>query len=647
MAGEYTIGVTFIGSTGSILINDQPVYLATSNKIEFTFTKIDTPVIQLGSEQNPDIVNYVEWDDDVNATNYYVNVYKMDEENQVIKQARFTLKDDATYFTYDAFEGTRRFDLIAITEYDALPSEIKFGDNYFIYIEALGDNSVATEEQARFTLSNDSNILSVEIPIQPTDLHLDDYGTITWTTYSSFTNLVLELSYMSGGSYTAPEEIELPAGTESYKLSVISENYRIRIKSINGTLLNIVAQSAYTDIVQGAFNLYASGSGTALDPYLISNAMQLFNINYYTSSYFKLTTDISTSAYSELGEWKPIGEASALYHITTSNFSGQLDGDGYSINTITYSNTNKTAVAFIHTITAEGVVKNLHININGSNINVSSFGGVAVYNYGTIQNVLITGSIHLLQTRTFVNVGGVVAYNYSGANINNVVNQAVITGNTNNSTNTVAVGGIAYQNDGTVEYVGNQGNLTGSQIGGVIYINSGIVRYAYNKGSITSVTQDGYLQTIAVGGIIAKNNAGGKLTFSYALQNANMSVTNYSNSTQAYVGGLIGMNGSSQTITNSYVVYVPVSTAGVATTYGAIAGNSNPYLSIYDRVYFQYTAQTLYDIGNVSDVVGIESRTQAEMVQASFVTLLENNFTYVSSNYPKLTWEASFESYWS
>ena len=360
-----------------------------------------------------------------------------------------------------------------------------------------------------------------------------------------------------------------------------------------------------------------------------------------------LANNINTSGFSELSEWKPIGEASPTYGIATSNFTGTLDGDGYTINTITYTNTTKNDVAFIHTIAATGTVKNLHINISATNLAVLTFGGVAVHNYGLIENVYITGYIHSLQNRTWSSIGGAVVYNYSGATVSHVVNSAIITADTNSTSNTVAVGGVVYNNSGTMAYVGNTGNITANVIGGVAYLNSSNINYAYNKGGFTVVAHLNYTQTIAVGGIIARNNAGGRLTYSYSLQNANINITNNASGTDAYVGGLIGMNGSSLTIINSYTVFVPGTFTGSAVLQvGAIAGSSSNYIGIFNRVYYQDIPQTLYDIGNVADVVGIEVRSQTAMQQATFVTLLENNFSYVTSNYPELTWEAAFDAQW-
>ena len=92
--------------------------------------------------------------------------------------------------------------------------------------------------------------------------------------------------------------------------------------------------------------VYAGGSGTKDDPWLISNDKQLAKLahdvtngNTYPGNYFKLTADIDLKQ----GKWMPIG----TWKFNTKNsqksyfFAGKLDGDGHSIKNMNIEWTNE------------------------------------------------------------------------------------------------------------------------------------------------------------------------------------------------------------------------------------------------------------------------------------------------------------------
>lgn len=645
LQGDYTIGVTYVGSNGSVTSGEDAYYLVTSDKIEFTFTKLPAPVIDSTSEEDENgAQNYIIWDEISFATDYNVVVYDIDDQTQeVTNQIVLNYKNNASYFT--TADGSVKFNLQAVSDYDDNNPDLEaFGDEYRVYVQAFGDNSFATSLETRFSMSNDSNIEIIAIPLRPTNLQLDEYGTITWTNNSD-AKPVLELSYLDNGEYTTPELIELPLGTTSYVLTQISSDYQIRIKAIIGTLQEggggIISQSAFTDVVSGAFNLFESGDGSVTTPYNITNAQHLFNINYYPSANYEVLNDLDTSIYSELSEWKPIGVADAGLMIEQSQFMGVLNGNGYTVNTITFTNTVATELGFIHTIGSTGQVTDLVLNVSATSVSAASFGALAVYNYGTVSGVTISGGVHLLNNRIDTFAAGVVTYNMSGATIDNTINNATLTSNTNNATNTNSVGGIVYQNQGTVTAVGNNGAITATSVGGVVYMNQNVVTQSYNKGALVAVANADYQRDIYVGGLVAVNESTATISSSYVRAYETIVVTNNSNYI-AYVGGLIGSNGSTGMITNSYSVYKLGATVGSGVVQsGAIAGNSTNYTSNFDNIYYQDIGTTLYALGNrANSVTGISMYTEIQMKQPSFATTLVNYFVAVTNSYPELTWES-------
>ncbi len=84
------------------------------------------------------------------------------------------------------------------------------------------------------------------------------------------------------------------------------------------------SEDIYADAFEG-------GTGTAADPYLIANDLQLAKLardvntgNKYDGKYFKLTADINLNQ----ALWMPIG----LWYDYNKRFGGKFDGDGHSVN---------------------------------------------------------------------------------------------------------------------------------------------------------------------------------------------------------------------------------------------------------------------------------------------------------------------------
>ena len=192
-----------------------------------------------------------------------------------------------------------------------------------------------------------------------------------------------------------------------------------------------------------------AGFGTQENPYLIYTKSQfdsmgahLSEFNYYEGKYFKLMQDLVDNATVV----KKCGTQKA-------KFKGTFDGNGHTINVnITNSTSSET-----------------HI-------------GLFAFNYGTIKNLTVTGTI----TTSNSNVGGIAGEN-SGI-IYNCVNKATISGNNH-------VGGIAGKNyayaDSTIEVpvvenCTNEANITGTgYVAGIVGKNCSTVINSYNGKEVT------------------------------------------------------------------------------------------------------------------------------------------------------------------
>jgi len=123
---------------------------------------------------------------------------------------------------------------------------------------------------------------------------------------------------------------------------------------------------------------YSGGAGTSSEPYLIGSPgdiVELSSTGADWGKYFKLTGNINLSGYPNL----KIGTGSS------TPFSGQFDGDGFTISNYTFTNSEDYGALFGY-ISATAVVKN--VKMTGVNISVGSgkyAAGLVGNNYGTVE----------------------------------------------------------------------------------------------------------------------------------------------------------------------------------------------------------------------------------------------------------------------
>lgn len=264
---------------------------------------------------------------------------------------------------------------------------------------------------------------------------------------------------------------------------------------INGHMYD----ASFFDVKEIDFNgLYSCGSGTSIDPYIISSERNLKNINENKNSYFKLNANISLS-----DGWKPF------------YFRGEINGDGHRINYLIFDSINNGNVGLFSE--NFGTVKNLEINMASINISKCdkisiTFGFIAGVNFGTIQNIIIKNSkidaqkigtsVGFISGKNNGNIydcisesnillasdeaGGIVGNN--SGNINNCfVNSINITYTTEYSDNVYSngnVGGVCGSNYGSIINCNSSGNFVWNENDNSIYIYPGLGKIiGFNSGS--------------------------------------------------------------------------------------------------------------------------------------------------------------------
>ena len=269
-------------------------------------------------------------------------------------------------------------------------------------------------------------------------------------------------------------------------------------------------------------NKFGGGSGTAEDPYLISNEAQL---RYLSSSinadvswknvYFKQTADITLS-----GEWQPIGWAlngevnGKKTQICAYPFRGNYDGAGYAISGLTIGSAASpadqmtsglfglTSGEYTTNNTPDGSEQSVtlkNINLKDVSINVKTryetFTGGLVgsgQNGIYIDNCTVTGTISAETSESFCRVGGLAASVLRGA-VTNCGTDVEISGITD--TNHVYAGGL-YGMDNRVttfncyalgNVTGNSTNNNKVHLGGIVGQAGGIHYNCYAAGNVVSL----------------------------------------------------------------------------------------------------------------------------------------------------------------
>lgn len=265
--------------------------------------------------------------------------------------------------------------------------------------------------------------------------------------------------------------------------------------------------------------------------------------NDFLTYNFALKDDVNAS---KAQNYKAIGT-------DIDGYTGKFDGRG---NRIIGLNTTGENAGIFSQIGKDGIVKN--VNIYSSNFTgTETAGAIAGVNEGRIESVYTFGNtVQIGDTTTNGgNAGGIVGINkgdgsfekledvgdsvpvrLNGSGLFDVESTGIVKGGANNA----VVGGLVGKNEGALGYSFSNSAVTGAPtsngFGGVVGHNTGSVWYVDSLG----VTNGGTQGSNNVGGVIGTNE--GDLNSAY-----NESIV----SGYQYVGGIIGSNSNTSTLTNA------------------------------------------------------------------------------------------------
>jgi The GLUG motif len=234
------------------------------------------------------------------------------------------------------------------------------------------------------------------------------------------------------------------------------------------------------------------------------------------------------------------------------NVAGSTWGSHFSLD----ADLDFTGISFLSSIAFSGNFEGNHHSI----LNYSGLTPLIQTNSGTIQNLFMT-SIHITLDGNS-RVAGMVGTNATGGTLTNcgvsgLINTSVFNGYFN--------GGLVGENAGTISHSYANVAITGlAVVGGLVGLNNGTITTSYSLGTVVAT---GSAAGMGVGGLVGVNNTGASITNSYAKGSVQG---------QIEVGGLVG--------SNLGVVTDAFSTGSVAATGtlgGLVGANSGSVVSSY------------------------------------------------------------------
>ncbi len=150
--------------------------------------------------------------------------------------------------------------------------------------------------------------------------------------------------------------------------------------------------------------LFEAGEGTAENPYLIADAVQLDLVRLFLSSHFRLVDNVNLSSLSAADPmgWRPIADLA-------EPFVGNFDGGGFTIGGIVIQRPEQTEVGLFGVL-QEGEIRNLTVEATGISGNQATGALVGRQMSGLIENCHSSGSI----TSTNSRIGGLVGSQQTG-----------------------------------------------------------------------------------------------------------------------------------------------------------------------------------------------------------------------------------------
>lgn len=450
-------------------------------------------------------------------------------------------------------EGTQ----ILIISESTNSAKIFYNDNsYYIALDSFKRSTTQISSGELFEIIEENSDSAIIIIDQ--DIYQVDARKIVKPVY------IVEVIYGKTDSitriYETTEKVFKPTIIGDVAISV-----RIKLGNINVQSQELVYQVEDEKFAQ--FNLFASGEGTLISPYLIDNANQFKNIAY------RMVKDDYLTTYSQTGLEEKVSDEEQYCFELSNNitdlefdsgilfkgiFEGKLDGKNFVVE---YRSTATSALA-----TSMSVAKGM-IGTDDASTTVSFSRGASLFE-------IVSEKSKITNLNISANFGREIATNVYDAN--------------------VLVGGLAIKNTGNIDNVNlvqfsnnlypsasNFDKIVAAAYGGIVAINTGMSAQISNCSILTNMEfsdQQSDGQAIFVGGIAYTN------TGSATISNCKVGQTEVANkisvsyvSSRGYVqvGGIVVTCSGANLSENASKMFISVQGSATATEQG------NNYLKVY------------------------------------------------------------------
>ncbi|MFQ6773220.1 MAG: hypothetical protein ACLRFG_01955, partial [Clostridia bacterium] len=389
----------------------------------------------------------------------------------------------------------------------------------------------------------------------------------------------------------------------------------------DGSILSNKAQwQVGSDLGVYVFDLFTSGVGSQDNPYIISNVAELFNIEYYADSHYKIngmlnfndtgktyrtyTTNGVETTYTIKDYLMAQGHMDSAGRIISGidGFTGTLDGQNNVLLGATLA--SSANVRGLFTTTTNAMFSNIHIKgftLAGGkpdNADNETLAGIIVgHAIGTtFDNIKIklstndTYSNSKVQITVSENIGsrmyvGGLAGRMSGGELFNVDITLEVTNTISSTKNSLYFGGVAGEVLATnmtkvITTITDNSNVNSYYIYGGIVANQSAGTISQVKATVTMATGT---KADVVGGVVGSTTGAISQAVSYGTLRAR-GLVNADVQRDGRVGGLVGKIGQGGSLENSYTqanIYLDASTASNAhmAYAGRIVGETNGYIT--------------------------------------------------------------------
>lgn len=352
-----------------------------------------------------------------------------------------------------------------------------------------------------------SEIKDVEKPEPPKDLTYDETRQIfTWAPAGTS-----DATYIVFYSIDEGPEQELDVKDVNKFEPTKPGNYKVSVKVKKSN--TEIGTSVKSEEVEGVFNLFSEGDGTASTPFLV-NSTNFENMMYRPKAHFKLNENIVRRNCAPLG-------ANAK---SPTQFLGKLDGNNKTI-TVCFEENQTSIWTGIFAELGDGAqVKNLNIIVDG-NFNLDMPSSTAIHagviagcvngSEAIIENCKVSGTTTIIRNRNKETRFGTFVGLLKAGTIKSCTSELNITTQINDFSKVGGIVGIVGSDSATnavVDACKNYGTIHGANtIGGIAAYNYGTIKNSTNFGNVQSEAmcyQSGQVEISCpsiAGGIVGEN----------------------------------------------------------------------------------------------------------------------------------------------